>query len=114
VRRADAEKLRWISASARDTIKLVGIDEVLFFQSDERYTRVVTAADELHIRKPLREIVRGLEPELFWQVHRGVIVRAGAVASVKRADDGRLTLTFRGRSETVPVSRSCEWRFRPM
>jgi DNA-binding LytR/AlgR family response regulator len=113
-RMADTQKLRWISASVRNTIKLVGIDEVLFFQSDERYTRVVTATEELFIRTPLRELIERLEPDVFWQVHRGVIVRASAVSVVKRDDDGRLTLAIRGCTETVPVSRAYESRFRPM
>jgi DNA-binding LytR/AlgR family response regulator len=111
---ADNQKLRWISASVHNTIKLVAIDEVLFFQSDERYTRVVTATDELFIRTPLRELIEKLEPDVFWQIHRGVIVRASAVSMVKRADDGRLTLAIRGCTETVPVSRAYESRFRPM
>jgi DNA-binding LytR/AlgR family response regulator len=79
-----AERLRWLSASVGDTIKLFGIDEVLFFQSDEKHTRVVTAGDEAHVRKPLKEIAEGLDPDEFWQVHRGVIVRASAIARAAR------------------------------
>lgn len=108
------ERLRWISASAGDTIKMFGIDEVLFFQSDEKYTRVVTVADEAHIRKPLREIADGLDGDEFWQVHRGLIVRAGAIARAHRSEDGRITLQLRGHAERLPVSQAWAWRFRPM
>jgi DNA-binding LytR/AlgR family response regulator len=112
---ADAvQRLRWISASVGDTIKMFGVDEVLFFQSDEKYTRVVTATDEAHIRKPLREISEGLDPELFWQVHRGLVVRASAIARAHRDELGRITLTVKGHPETLAVSQAYGWRFKPM
>ncbi|MFT3822048.1 MAG: LytTR family DNA-binding domain-containing protein [Rubrivivax sp.] len=108
------ERLRWISASVGDTIKMFGIDEVLFFQSDEKYTRVVTAADEAHVRKPLKEIAEGLDPEAFWQVHRGVIVRAAAIVRAQRDELGRITLHLKQHAETLPVSQAYAWRFKPM
>jgi DNA-binding LytR/AlgR family response regulator len=111
---AASERLRWISASVGDTIKLFGIDDVLFFQSDEKYTRVVTAGDEAHVRKPLKEIAEGLDPDAFWQVHRGVIVRAAAVARATRDELGRITLHLKQHRETLPVSQACAWRFKPM
>lgn len=111
---AAPERLRWISASVGDTIKMFGIDDVLFFQSDEKYTRVVTAHDEAHVRKPLKELAEGLDPELFWQVHRGVIVRAAAIARAQRDELGRVTLHLKQHAETLPVSQAYAWRFKPM
>ena len=90
------------------------IDEVLFFQSDEKYTRVVTGSDEAHIRKPLKEVAEGLDGETFWQVHRGVIVRAAAIARAQRDDLGRITLHLKGHAEKLAVSQAYSWRFRPM
>jgi DNA-binding LytR/AlgR family response regulator len=110
----EAARLRWISASVGDTIKMFSIDEVLFFQSDEKYTRVVTAADEAHVRKPLKEIAEGLDGEAFWQVHRGVIVRAAAIARAQRDDLGRITLHLKDHAEKLAVSQAYGWRFRPM
>jgi DNA-binding LytR/AlgR family response regulator len=107
-------RLRWVSASVGDTIKMFGIDEVLFFQSDEKYTRVVTAGDEAHVRKPLKEIAEGLDPEVFWQVHRGVIVRAAAIARAQRDELGRITLHLKQHPEKLAVSQAYGWRFRPM
>ncbi|MDO9074010.1 MAG: LytTR family DNA-binding domain-containing protein [Rubrivivax sp.] len=112
--RETAPRLRWLSASVGDTIKMFAIDEVLFFQSDEKYTRVVTAGDEAHVRKPLREIADGLDPEHFWQVHRGAIVRASAIARAQRDELGRITLHLRQHRETLPVSQAWAWRFKPM
>jgi DNA-binding LytR/AlgR family response regulator len=97
-----------------DTIKMFSIDEVLFFQSDEKYTRVVTAHDEAHVRKPLRELSDGLDDEEFWQVHRGVIVRASAIARAQRDELGRITLQLKSHGEKLAVSQAWAWRFKPM
>jgi DNA-binding LytR/AlgR family response regulator len=113
-RPAGAAPLRWVSASVGETIKLFAIDEVLFFQSDEKYTRVVTATDEAHVRKPLKELADGLDGDVFWQVHRGVIVRASAIARAQRDDTGRITLHLRQRPERLAVSQAYAWRFKPM
>ncbi len=110
----EVARLRWISASVGDTIKMFSIDEVLFFQSDEKYTRVVTVGDEAHVRKPLKEIAEGLDGDAFWQVHRGVIVRAAAIARAQRDDLGRITLHLKGHAEKLAVSQAYGWRFRPM
>ncbi len=109
-----APRLRWVSASVGETIKLFGIDEVLFFQSDEKYTRVVTANDEAHVRKPLKELMEGLDPEEFWQVHRGLVVRASAIARAQRDELGRITLQLRQHPERLAVSQAWAWRFKPM
>jgi DNA-binding LytR/AlgR family response regulator len=111
---AARQPLRWVSASVGDTIKMFGVDEILFFQSDEKYTRVVTAQDEAHVRKSLKEIAEGLDPEQFWQVHRGVIVRASAIARAQRDELGRVTLHLKNHAERLAVSQAYAWRFKPM
>jgi DNA-binding LytR/AlgR family response regulator len=112
--KAAPQRLRWLSASVGETIKLFSVDEVLFFQSDEKYTRVVTAQDEAHIRKPLKEIADGLDPEDFWQVHRGLMVRATAIARAQRDELGRITLHLKQHPERLAVSQAWAWRFKPM
>jgi DNA-binding LytR/AlgR family response regulator len=107
-------RMRWISASVGDTIKVIPIEDVIFFQSVEKYTRVVTAGDEALVRKPIKELVDGLDPDQFWQVHRSVIVRAAAIAHVQRNEMGRITIGLRGHSETLRASQAYAWRFRPM
>jgi DNA-binding LytR/AlgR family response regulator len=114
LQQGEAPKLRWVSASVGETIKLFAIDEVLFFQSDEKYTRVVTAHDEAHVRKPLKELMEGLDADEFWQVHRGIVVRASAIARAQRDDLGRITLQLRQHAEKLPVSQAWAWRFKPM
>jgi DNA-binding LytR/AlgR family response regulator len=108
------QAIKWITASIGNTMKMFAIDEVLFFQAQEKYTRVVTADNEGHIRTPLKELLAALDSEVFWQVHRGVIVRVGAIRAVEKGDDGKLRLSLRGHSEVLPVSSAFNHRFRGM
>ena len=107
-------RLKWITPSVGDTVKMFGIDEVLYFKATDKYTQVVTANDEAVIRTPLKELLAGLDPEMFWQVHRSVIVRVSAIAQVRRDELGKLALSLKGRTETLPVSASFHHRFRGM
>ncbi|MDO9194290.1 MAG: LytTR family DNA-binding domain-containing protein [Undibacterium sp.] len=109
-----AEKIRWISASVGDTIKMFPVDKILFFTSDEKYTRVVSSDDEAHVRKPLKEIIDGLDADLFWQIHRSVVVRADAISRAHRDEMGRVTVELRGSKEILKVSQAYAWRFKPM
>ncbi|HEY1899410.1 MAG TPA: LytTR family DNA-binding domain-containing protein [Steroidobacteraceae bacterium] len=106
--------IRWITGSAGHVTRVLGIDEVLFFAAQDKYVRVVTAEDEVQIRTPLRELLRALDPEAFWQIHRSVIVRAGAIHRIESGVDGRMKLTVKGRTEELPVSQAFQFRFKPM
>jgi DNA-binding LytR/AlgR family response regulator len=106
--------IKWITASVGNTMKMFSIDEVLFFQAQDKYTRVVTADSEGHIRTPLKELLAALDSESFWQVHRSAIVRVGAIRAVEKAEDGKLRLSVRGHPEILPVSSAFQHRFRGM
>ena len=112
--RQSAEGIKWITATIGNTTKMFAVDEVLFFQSQEKYTRVVTATDEAIIRKPLKELLERLDSNLFWQIHRSAIVRVAAIHSVNRGEEGRLILRIRGRDELLPVSNAFTHRFKSM
>jgi DNA-binding LytR/AlgR family response regulator len=93
---------------------MVPIAEVLVFEAADKYVRVLTADSEVLIRTPLKELMPQLDPAVFWQVHRGTVVRAEAIASVTRNEAGRLSLRLRGRPEALAVSRLYAERFRAM
>ncbi|MBC3883662.1 LytR/AlgR family response regulator transcription factor [Undibacterium griseum] len=114
IRGQAAERIRWISASVGDTIKMFPVEKILFFSSDEKYTRVVSAQDEAHVRKPLKELLDGLDHDQFWQIHRGTVVRADAIARAQRDDMGRYTVELHGSPEKLRVSQAYAWRFKPM
>jgi DNA-binding LytR/AlgR family response regulator len=106
--------IRWISAAVGDSVRMLGIDEVLFFQAQDKYVRVVTADGEAIIRTPIKDILAGLDPDIFWQVHRGTVVRVSAIDRVRRDDLGKSVLTLRGRSDALPVSAAFLHRFKGM
>jgi DNA-binding LytR/AlgR family response regulator len=106
--------LRWIKASVGSNVRLIPVEEVLFFQSDEKYTRVVTCEGETLIRKPIRELLEELDPERFWQIHRATIVNLDRIASVKRGLKDQAEITLRDCPETLTVSRGFTHLFKQM
>jgi DNA-binding LytR/AlgR family response regulator len=111
---ARAEPLRWISASVGNQIKLITVDEIVFLQSDNKYTRLVTATSEAFVRKPLRELLDELDPTFFKQVHRSTVVNMRCVASVLRDGTGRGTAQFKNHAEKVEVSAAYMGLFRAL
>ncbi|MBA2590332.1 MAG: response regulator transcription factor [Alphaproteobacteria bacterium] len=111
---ASSPRLRWITAGEGASIRLVPIEEVVFFQAQDKYTRVVTARGEAHIRRSLKDILPELDPDIFWQVHRSAIVRVTAVQQVRRDEDGGHVISIAGRAETLPVASSYVHKFRGM
>lgn len=105
-----------LQASVGREVKLIRTDEVIYFESDSRYTRIVFdspgGSGDALIRTPLKELLGQLDEQQFWQVHRSVIVNHRHVASAVRVDEGHMHLTLRGRPETLPVSRHFQGLFK--
>jgi DNA-binding LytR/AlgR family response regulator len=106
--------LRWIQATVGQAIQMIPVEDVLFFISDEKYTRVQTPTVEALIRKPIKELVDELDPKLFWQIHRSTLVNVNAVASVSRDFRGRQIVGVKGHAEKLEVSRSYAGLFKGM
>lgn len=104
--------MRWIQCTAGSTTKLIDVKDVLFFRSDEKYTRVQTRDQEALIRTPIRELLPRLDGQQFWQIHRGTIVNLSAIAAVTRDDTGRQRVHISGYPEVLEVSRSFAHLFR--
>ena len=103
---------RPIQASIGKEVRLIAPDEVVYFESDARYTRVVTQDSEALIRTPLKELIATLDPDQFWQIHRSVLVNSRCVQSALRIDENNMQLTLKGRSEKLPVSRQFQGLFK--
>jgi DNA-binding LytR/AlgR family response regulator len=106
--------LQWIQATVGQAIQMIPVDEVLFFVSDEKYTRVQTAQVEALIRKPIKELVDEIDPKLFWQIHRSTLVNVKAISGVTRDFRGRQIVSVRGHPEKLEVSRSYTGLFKGM
>ncbi len=106
------EKLKWIKASVGKQIRLIDVEDVLFFQSDTKYTRVVLADSEALVKIALKDLLGGLDRDRFWQIHRGTVVNVKAIAAVDRVDAERMEVLVRGSTERLPVSRTFTHLFR--
>ncbi|KQW51489.1 two-component system response regulator [Pelomonas sp. Root662] len=106
--------LRWINASVGQTLRLITVDEVMFFQSDNKYTRLGLKDGEALIRKPLKELIDELDPQQFWQIHRSTLVNVNSIASVSRDFRGRMQIKLKHGSEMLLVAESCAHLFRQM
>ena len=111
---AGMSKLKWIQASVGQQIQMIPVEDVLFFISDEKYTRVQTATIEALIRKPIKELVDELDMNLFWQIHRSTLVNTKAIAGVSRDLRGRQLVSVKGHPEKLEVSRSFTGLFKGM
>ena len=108
------EKLQWIKATIGQTLRMIPVAEVLFFQSDEKYTRVALAEGEALIKTPIRELLDGLDPDVFWQIHRSTLVNVNAIAGVTRDFRGQAHVKIKGKDESLVVSRIYSHLFKQM
>jgi DNA-binding LytR/AlgR family response regulator len=106
--------LQWLQASLGSGLRLINVDDVLYFQSDTKYTRVVTRDAEALVKMTLRDLAAGLDPKHFWQVHRGIIVNIRAIERVTSDDLGKREIALKGRPEKLEVSRSFAHLFKQM
>jgi DNA-binding LytR/AlgR family response regulator len=108
------EPLRWLRAGVGETVQLVDVNTVDYFEAADKYTLVHGAGRDWLIRTPLKELAEGLDAQRFWRIHRGTVVRADAIAQVRRDLMGRLWVELKGGAKALPVSRSYAHLFRQM
>lgn len=109
-----SERLKWIKASIGANLRLIPVEDVLFFQSDEKYTLVATREFDALIRTPIKELIEGLDPDKFWQIHRSTVVNTAAIDSVARDMHGQASVRIKGRKENLTVSRPFSHLFKQM
>jgi DNA-binding LytR/AlgR family response regulator len=107
-------RLEVIQAGVGATVYLVPVAEVLYFEAADKYVRVVTAQREHLIRLSLRELLPQLDAQQFWQVHRGLVVRASAISTAQRDESGKVLLQLRNRPERLTASRLYAHLFKGM
>ena len=107
-------RLEVVQAQVGNLVHLVPVHEVLYFEAADKYVRVITAQREHLLRASLKELLPQLDAAVFWQVHRGTVVQARAVVTARREESGKVTLTLRGRPETLTVSRLYAHLFKGM
>jgi DNA-binding LytR/AlgR family response regulator len=108
------QHMRWIQATVGASLRMIAVDDVLFFVSDEKYTRVQTEKFEALIRKPIKELVDELDPDVFWQIHRSTLVNVHKIAGVVNDERGHKIVSVQGHPEKLEVSRSYLHLFKQM
>ena len=106
--------LRFIKALVGQEVRFIPVDDVIYLEATDKYVNVVAGSGESLIRTSLRDLLTQLDPEHFWQVHRGTVVNVAHVSSAVHLSLGRLGLKIRGRAETLPVARQYSHLFRQM
>ncbi|SNT16547.1 two component transcriptional regulator, LytTR family [Noviherbaspirillum humi] len=109
-----AAKLDMVRAAVGSQVRLIPVEKVLYFEAADKYVNVVCADGEALIRTSLKELLPQLDPERFWQVHRGTVVNVREVQAAHRDDSGRLSLSLHGHERRLPVSRLFAHLFRQM
>jgi DNA-binding LytR/AlgR family response regulator len=112
--KAPPQFLRWLRAGSGESVQLIDVAEVDHFEAADKYTTIHGDGREWLIRTPLKELERQLDPEAFWRIHRGTVVRVAAIREVRRDLMGRLWLELRGGGKALPVSRSYAHLFKQM
>jgi DNA-binding LytR/AlgR family response regulator len=113
-RNTTSDYLRWIRAQVGDEIQLISTADIIFFRSEDKYTVVVTKDNEFIIRKTIKTLTEELDPEQFWQVHRGTIVNVDQISRVSRSFSSQLSLRLKNTKTVLAVSRSYTHLFKQM
>lgn len=109
-----AERLSMIRAAVGNQIRMIPVGDVLYFEATDKYINVVTAEQSVLIRMSLRELLAQLDPEVFWQVHRGYIINTRYLELANRDESGKLTLQLKGSKQKIQVSRVYAHLFKQM
>ncbi len=106
--------LRWIKASRGNAVRLITVEEILYFKADAKYTVVMTADGESVIRTTIKELASELNPNMFWQIHRSAVVNVNAIESVVHEISGGTRVRLKNHKEVLPVSEPYQHLFRSM
>lgn len=111
---ARGQYLRFIKALVGQEVRIIPVDDVVYLEATDKYVNVVSTSGEALIRTSLRELTQQLDPDRFWQIHRGTVVNIDCVASAVNQSLGRLSLKLRDRTESLPVARQYAHLFKQM
>lgn len=108
------ERIKVIRAGVGNTVRMIPVSDVICLEAADKYVNVITANGEALVRMSLRELASRLDGIELIQIHRSIMVNASHMASATRDELGHFTLSLRGLSRPVKVSRAFSHLFRPM
>lgn len=113
-RSVEQQYVKWLTVPDRDALRVVTVDEILFLQSDNKYTTLATRGGTYLLTSTLKHLREKLDPQVFWQIHRGIIINMGAIDTLYRSFKGSLEVKMKGRDELLPVSPAHAHLFRQL
>jgi len=96
--------LKWLSVPHGSELRVVASAEILYLRADNKYTTVHTRSWTFLLNSSLKEMLGKLDPAIFWQIHRSIIVNVGAIETIHRTFRGALEIKLKERQELLPVS----------
>ena len=109
-----ASHLRWIRVQQGGSLRLISVDEICYFKSSDKYTAVRTETGEYLIRKPIKDLIEELDPQIFWQIHRGTVVNIACIAGVSRSLTGKGAIRLKNIPDSLTVSQPYMHLFKQM
>jgi len=109
---AEAKYLRWLTVPHGAELRVIAVTEISYLRADQKYTTVVTPGGAFLLTSSLRQIKEKLDPQTFWQIHRGIVVNVSAIDRIYRSFRGALEIRVKGRTELLPVSAPHAHQFR--
>ncbi len=109
-----SEWLKTIIVSVGQQTRLLAVADIAYFEATDKYVRVLSGLQDYLIRTPLKDLLPQLDPQIFWQIHRGTVVNTTFIDHASHDDQGKLNLNLRGRPEKLAVSRLYAHRFKAM
>jgi DNA-binding LytR/AlgR family response regulator len=106
--------LQWVKAGSGDRVRLISVDDVCYFQSEDKYTKVVTSSGEELIRTSIKQLAESLNPEQFWRIHRATIVKVSNIKHATRSYSGRYRIELNSHDTILTSSRTYAYRFKQM
>ncbi|MFO7737474.1 MAG: LytTR family DNA-binding domain-containing protein [Desulfatiglandaceae bacterium] len=110
----NVKRLHYVRVQQGDSVRLIPVDEVIYFKAQDKYTQVITGEGESLIRKTIKKLAAELDTETFWQIHRGTIVNVRYIDRISRSLRGKGVVRLKGRSETLTASNRYLHLFRQM
>lgn len=108
----EAKYLRWLTVPHGAELRVIAVTEICYLRADQKYTTVVVPGGTFLLTSSLRQMKERLDPQIFWQIHRGILVNVGAIDRIYRSFRGRLEVKVKGREELLPVSGPHAHQFR--
>jgi two-component system, LytTR family, response regulator AlgR len=101
---APRQRRTHLSVRIRGELRLIPIEDVLYFLADQKYVTVRHSGGEDLIEESLKSLEEEFDPD-FLRIHRNSLVAVRHISSIERSGEGQYSVRLRGIETDLPVSR---------